>query len=279
MANLNLYYQNTRGLRTKTHTFKRNLQLNQHDVISLTETWLIDGINDSELFDERYLVWRRDRNYQCTQEKYGGGVLLAVRRDLMAIQRPEWSSSAEDIWITVTYKHDRKQTNIHFCTLYLCNENNGNSYNTQLHNFTDKLTLIINSYFNLANIDWISDGENLQPSGVAGETQINFIDALTECNLTQFNSYRNVNNRLLDLVLRIRRTARSNADRGKRQIFVRHIAISVSCDDPLVPEDLHHKSLIATLNLCGPEYLKMKSQSAGTTVSPCIFEDCRGIHY
>ncbi|KAL0828963.1 hypothetical protein ABMA28_003854 [Loxostege sticticalis] len=261
MANLNMYYQNTRGLRTKTHTFKRNLQLNQHDVISLTETWLIDGINDSELFDERYLVWRRDRNYQCTQEKYGGGVLLAVRRDLMAIQRPEWSSSAEDIWITVTYKHDRKQTNIHFCTLYLCKENNGNSYNTQLHNFTDKLTLIINSYFNLANIDWISDGENLQPSGVAGETQINFIDALTECNLTQFNSYRNVNNRLLDLVL-------SNSNLSV-----------IACDDPLVPEDLHHKSLIATLNLCGPEYLKMKSQSAGTTVLPCIFEDCRGIHY
>ncbi|CAH2096644.1 unnamed protein product [Euphydryas editha] len=105
MANsLNIYYQNTQGLRTKTSTFKRNLTLNQFDIISLTETWLLDGVFDQELFDDRYLVWRRDRNYLNTHQKYGGGVLLAVRRDIPAIEQLDWQSSAEDLWVSLTIK-------------------------------------------------------------------------------------------------------------------------------------------------------------------------------
>lgn len=78
MANLNIYYQNARGLRTKTHIFKRNLYMHQYDVISITESWLIEGISNSELFDDRYLIWRRDRDYVRTGEMYGGGSRLTL---------------------------------------------------------------------------------------------------------------------------------------------------------------------------------------------------------
>lgn len=179
----NIYYQNTRGLRTKTHLFKRNLLLNSYDVISLSETWMLSGINDSELFDDRYVVWRRDRNYVATNVKYGGGVLLATRRDLTAVNRPEWSSSAEDVWVTVTHKNVNKQLQrIHFCTIYLCSEKFGNSFNTQLTNFTDNLSIIVNSCptdmfvvmgdFNLSNIHWERDGP--QYTSISGDTQIYF---------------------------------------------------------------------------------------------------------
>lgn len=244
-----MYYQNTRGLRTKTHIFKRNVLLNSYDIVSLTETWLLSGINDSELFDDRYVVWRRDRNYAATKERYGGGVLLAVRREWMAVERPEWSSSAEDMWITVTLNNNSSNSQIiHFCTIYLCSEKCGNSFNTQLSNFVEKISFIVHSCpndsfivmgdFNLSNILWTVDSNGIiHHSGTSGETQLSFFDKLSECNLTQFNLCHNINNRILDLVL-------SNL-----------IDLQVSsCSDPLVPEDSHHKSLdiIVTLNSFEP---------------------------
>lgn len=211
---INAYYQNARGLRTKTHTFKRNLLLSCYDIISLTETWLLEGLNTNELFDDRYVVWRRDRNYSKTGERYGGGVLLAVRRDLAAVERPEWRSSAEDLWVTISLNNKNRNPNrikIHVCTLYLCRENLGNSFNSQLQNFAENLSLIVNSCpqdlfllmgdFNLSNVDW-HDGPNfLQPVGIIGEAQTHFFDILAECNLNQFNYNKNVNTRILDYVL------------------------------------------------------------------------------
>ncbi|CAF4761876.1 unnamed protein product [Pieris macdunnoughi] len=97
MAPLNIFYQNVRGLRTKTSTFYRNVCVNNYDIICITETWLLEGISDSELFDNRYLVWRRDRNYAATEQSKGGGVLIAVKREIPADVRHDWRSSAEDL--------------------------------------------------------------------------------------------------------------------------------------------------------------------------------------
>lgn len=184
-SKLRIYYQNARGLRTKTHMLKRNINLSSYDVISITESWLPDSIHDSEFIDDRYVIWRRDRNYAATRERFGGGVFLAVRRELSAVERPEWCSSAEDIWVTVTTMNkDRTLNKIHFCTLYLCNQNLGNTFNTQLTNFSDKLFCIINSCpndtfiilgdFNMSNVEWLCNQGNLQPSGIAGDSQIYF---------------------------------------------------------------------------------------------------------
>ncbi|KAL4720459.1 hypothetical protein ACJJTC_011820 [Scirpophaga incertulas] len=67
---LTLLYQNVRGLRTKTTEFYNNLLLSNHDIILVTETWLNDGILDSELSDNRYEIFRRDRGSN------GGGVMV-----------------------------------------------------------------------------------------------------------------------------------------------------------------------------------------------------------
>lgn len=73
-----VYYQNVRGLRTKTETFHENLLSEEYDIIALTETWLCDGIFSEELFDERYNVVRKDR-HTATR---GGGVLVAFNKKL-----------------------------------------------------------------------------------------------------------------------------------------------------------------------------------------------------
>lgn len=248
--NLMCYYQNVRGLRTKTATFRRNLLLNNYGVIALTETWLVDSISDSELFDHRYLVWRHDRNYDLTGQSMGGGVLLATYKDLHVSPRPEWSSTAEDIWVTISLGNNK----LHVCAVYLCGQNAGLSFSQQLSNFLIQLRDIIttnpsDSYlvmgdFNMSSIQWnltttdASSASYLEPIHVFGFNECNFIDELNLVDLHQYNYVTNKFGRLLDLVL-------SNVD-----VSVYDIA------DALVPLDPHHNALGVMMSLCYVKPLK-----------------------
>lgn len=253
MAGITLFYQNVRGLRTKTSTFRRNICLNSYDVVCLAETWLLEGIRDSELFDDRYLVWRRDRKYSDTNQRLGGGVLIAVRRTLVADGKNDWCSSAEDIWVTLTLQHQKPKVSyyIHICTVYMCQQNMGNSFSDQLRNFSDKLVDIVLSHatdkfiilgdFNLPNINWVQKGDStLCADNVQGVVQTDFIDKLSLCNLLQYNSNTNCKNRILDLVF-------SNNE----------ISIT-NCKQPLVPEDPYHKSLCITADFVELHTLHIK---------------------
>lgn len=242
------YYQNVRGLRTKTSIFRRNLLLSNYSVIALTETWLVDGFSDSELFDDRYLVWRRDRRYDLTGQSYGGGVLLAVCKDLDVSPRPDWSSTAEDLWVTLLIgKHK-----LHVCVIYLCNQNRGFSFSQQLLNFLDNLrdimtenpfdSFLVLGDFNMSSINWcqkgISNINYLEPSNVSGLNECNFIDELNLVDLHQFNHVVNQQGRLLDLVL-------SNVDSSVYNI-----------PDSLVPIDPYHNALCITVNIYCEKVLK-----------------------
>lgn len=101
---LSVYYQNVRGLRSKTNVFFRNIMLVEFDVVCLTETWLLPGIYDSELFDSRYNVYRCDRDYESRGNRFGGGVLIAVRRELSVRSYNRFSmpnAAAEVIEVTL----------------------------------------------------------------------------------------------------------------------------------------------------------------------------------
>lgn len=191
------------------------------------------------MFDDRYIVWRRDRNYSITDQIFGGGVLIAVRRELVADLRSEWYSSAEDLWVTLTLQRRRPRVSykMHICVVYICDQNLGNLQAEQLTNFSINLTDIVHGHpadmfmvlgdFNLPNINWNQedDGQSLRPSNIQGHVQVSVFDNFTVCNFSQYSSHTNVNNRLLDLVM-------SNNE------------VSVTCcTDPLVPEDPNHKAL------------------------------------
>lgn len=233
-----IYYQNCRGLRTKTNDFYRNLCMSNYDIISLTETWLLGDISDTELFNDNYLVFRRDRDYAMTQQTRGGGVLIAVHRNFACTPNFSWNSSAEDIWITLTLRNARskKTIKLHICTIYLCNQNMGNSFSVQLANFLTKLQYATENFkhdeflvlgdFNMSSIFWIPSDIGLQPLNVIGLPANNLVDTIYDCNLKQYNNHTNHSGGILDLVLC------SNT-----------VSVSI-CPDPLVPEDAYHKSLI-----------------------------------
>lgn len=181
----------------------------------MTETWLLDSISDSELFDTRYTVWRRDRDYNQTLQTRGGGVAIAIRKTLNAECMAGWQSSAEDLWISITYnnKNCNNIARIHICTVYLCAENTGNSFAQQLDNFLYNLEKLVNEHptdkflilgdFNMSTIHWSDTGAegNKAVYNLSENYTRNFIDVLSLCNLNQFNNIVNNFNRILDLVL------------------------------------------------------------------------------
>ena len=84
-SDFTIYYQNTRGLRTKTlDIYNYSTQIN-YSIIAFTETGLNDSFSDNELFSNNYSVYRSDRNYIGTNCRRGGGVLLAVNNKFNAV--------------------------------------------------------------------------------------------------------------------------------------------------------------------------------------------------
>lgn len=95
---LNIYYQNVRGLRTKTIDLFNNVICNDFDIIIFTETWLNSSVFDSELFDSRYVVYRRDRESSgFHSKKDGGGVLVAVSARFQSVRLKSLESKCEDL--------------------------------------------------------------------------------------------------------------------------------------------------------------------------------------
>lgn len=115
--------------------------------------------------------------------------MLAIWREFPAVERPDWCSSAEDLWLSVNINDSGTRSNqcVHFCAIYLCKQKLGYSFSTQLVNFTDRLSDVINLHpndkfvivgdFNLSNVTWIRDSAGvLEPCGVKDESQTNFFD-------------------------------------------------------------------------------------------------------
>lgn len=202
-----IYFQNVRGLRTKTNTFFRNVLNVDYDIICLCETWLISGIYNAELFDNRYNVYRCDRNYSQRGNSMGGGVLIAVKRDISVhsscvINIP--NSAAEVLEVILSLGISSRQS---FLRLYCC-------YFPQCREQHDALTcffeLISDNYINYPNDSILITGDFNIPS-IQWNTPcndppiINFNDndyllKTTYCFLSftdfkQFNLIPNKNNR------------------------------------------------------------------------------------
>lgn len=70
-----VFYHNVNGLRTKTTDFCNAVQMSNYKIFVLTETGLNDSINNNEIFDDSFIVYRCDRSSSDKTRK--GGVLLS----------------------------------------------------------------------------------------------------------------------------------------------------------------------------------------------------------
>lgn len=255
MAPLNILYQNVRGLRTKTNDFFRNVLGCNSDIICIIKTWLLPGVNDAELFDDRYVVYRCDRDYSTRIEEAGGGVLIAVRRGIvvsnMTIYPSNDRGSADEVSICITLSNNIF-LHISCCYFLKCS--------TQIDDekiFYDRMSDLILSNsddyflfvgdFNIRHASWLlCDVQciNLINTRDLGDDQLvaNICDFLKFNGLKQYNLIKNINNRQLDLV-------KSNFDRVVYRSF-----------EPLIKEDAHHPTLGIVLTGIHAKLLRSNSR-------------------
>ena len=227
---LSVYFQNTRGLRSKLVDFRVCTEASNYDIICINESWLHSGIYDTELFDlDKYNLFRRDRETSASTKQDGGGVLIATRTELGATIIPEFSSEAEDIWVHINLGYK----NLYVCCVYLPP---GDKYVCLC--FTSKLEwvsshlgdniILVCGDMNCSTVNWEQTKNYLflSPSNVPNEYS-DLIDTLSFSGLMQFNHLKNNINRTLDLIL-------CNDDK---------INSLMHCSTPIVSEDLAHPAI------------------------------------
>jgi hypothetical protein len=178
-------------------------------------------------------------------KKDGGGILVAVKKHINVVRQASWESGVEDVWLTIMsrYQDDRL---LNICLCYLPPDLPLDSYNDFHHNCQ---RLILNSThrdeflllgdFNTGNITWSVMGESraLVPTDPRDGKACTLSETISSCDLAQFNTIPNKNNRFLDLVL-------SSLS-----------SVAVMEADPLCRMDSHHLAYclqVLDLSSCNP---------------------------
>lgn len=223
-SKFNLYYQNVRGLRTKTSEFRNRVCSCDHSVIALTETSLNSSIFDSELFDSsKYTVYRTDRSeLNSVHDKYGG-VLIAVRS---SIQSERITVPGTENVEMVLVRLQCQEYSYYICCLYIPSNSRVSIYDEyvsalqKVFNYIDLSPndeMCVVGDFNLKDIEWIPDSSTnmnewidefdassesnvFLPTEIEVGSKANIIYLLLSNDFRQVNNIRNYQNNVLDLV-------------------------------------------------------------------------------
>lgn len=230
---VSVLYQNVRGLRTKTNTIFKNSFCCDSEIICLTETWVDGSILNSELFCDKYAVYRRDRGSSACEKVKGGGCLIAVSTSLNSFIREEWFSEAEDLWVTVL-PNNGNNSKFHLCCVYIPPADTFalNSFCSKIHDIAINNPtehLIICGDFNLSVIQWTLDPikKFCIPSNVSDTSGSLLLDTMSFGGFCQYNNFLNSAKNTLDLIF-------------DNQYPINNLVISNS---PLVKEDQFHNTL------------------------------------
>lgn len=249
---VSVYYQNVRGLRSKTGEFLANVLSRDIDVIALTETLLNDDIHSSELFDKSYVVYRVDRDLSRTAKTDGGGCLIAVKCKYFSCRLNDWEVVDGDLWVMIEKCDGGKLfINVKYIS---CNSTLGD-YDVHFRRIEEIVNvvspnsdLLLLGDYNLSDsIEWeAGPGGICSARNVRGQKKLiahALLDTLSLTNLNQFSDIKNSKKRTLDLVV-------SNIDHSKVSL--------IEDVSPLVALDKQHPALMITVSLKPLKYLHEK---------------------
>ena len=241
-----------RGLCTKTQEFYLSTINALHfKIIALSETWLNNSINDTELFDlNQYNIFRKDRNFKRCNCERGGGVLLAVDRSIPATicdylngdNFCDIPAYIDLLIVKICYNF----RNFYILVIYIPPHCDSNDYTTFLNvllslSYFYGSQLIVLGDFNCP--DFVSCSKNNLSFSTTYQCIANF---MLFYNLKQCNNILNTNGRLLDLIL-------INKD-NQCCVF--------KSDEPLLKEDHHHPALEFDFKI--PKHYKIKFPTSFT---------------
>nr|CAI5847086.1 unnamed protein product [Callosobruchus analis] len=227
VSTISIYYQNVRGLKSKTAAFYNSVAACNFPLIALSETWLDSSVSSSELFDGRYVVFRKDRD-RFTQKLRGGVVLLAVHSDFSSvILNMQFSLTNIDLLgVKVTFNG----LSYLIIVLYIPPGLSHDTYEQLFDNLCSvqylyDCNLIIIGDFNIASYSAFVLNNEHTPA------VRNLLDFANFFSLNQYNYIYNHSSRLLDLVW-------SNT-----------LCRVDKWTDILIAEDLHHPTIMVEFRM------------------------------
>ena len=183
---------NARSVMNKRTDMLALLRSQSLNILAVTETFLDEDILDSELIDDNFTIFRRDRN------RHGGGVMLVVDATIPAKRRQDLETDCELLWIELSLS----PTNILFGVFYNPPDSSGSTLvqlSSSLKAIINTSTpIIISGDFNLPNIDW----SETSPSPTTYSTKAHLLcELLDEFNLQQLVTEPTRNSNILDLLI------------------------------------------------------------------------------
>lgn len=181
--NLNILYQNVRGIKTKLSTWRNNLSLLDHHIVAATETFLDSSVGDMEVSSNDWSVLRRDRGTPC------GGVLIAARAPILLRRRPEFETTdGEDLWASFTWRGRV----VYVCVVYI----KPSAIDADYMQWFTKIEAFINS---IKGSVLILGDLNLNSSSLTIRNY--FCYFMSFCGLNEKNNLKNLHGGVLDVAL------------------------------------------------------------------------------
>lgn len=193
----------------KINEIQNKILSSSYAVIIGNETNWDDSVNSEEVFGNNYNVYRDDRNYQLSEKKSGGGVLIAVSTKLNSeIITTRKVKEFEHVWTKVLIS---RETHIFVSVYFPPNHARKDIYDKFFSMAEEIIACLppevkvhIFGDFNQRSADFIPDMEKeniLLP--VVGENEtLHFIfDKISNLGLNQINHVKNQQNCYLDFLL------------------------------------------------------------------------------
>ena len=145
---LKIYYQNARGIKTKLKNFYNNSHTNDYNILCITETWLNDKIDDSKILNNNYSIFRNDRNLDITDKEEGGGVFVAIQKNMIFHRCLKWESELKNLNIELVWLEiNLAKETIYLCNIYIPSYTKVNDYSAILEHFESKIIGMPNKNF------------------------------------------------------------------------------------------------------------------------------------
>lgn len=200
---ISIYYQNVRGLRTKSKDFFLNASASNYEIIALSETWLTSAHHSEEYFPSNYIVYRCDRQNTVNNERRGGGTLIAVSSSIASEQlRLTDNNHLEYTCVKLSLSN---LAIIVYCSYVKPNPSfdtiQGHVDLINLISYGTNDLLLVVGDFNLPDIDWIRNGDecNYIATNTTSPTAHLLFDFMDMHNMKQLNNLPNIYGNLLDL--------------------------------------------------------------------------------
>ena len=225
---LSIYYQNVRGLNTKTTSFYKSCCSSDFNIICITESWLGNSTFSAELFPSNYNVVRCDRKHELVNRSRGGGVIMAFSEDITFIQLDTTHLSTLIPLIDIVICKCMYPYNFVICLLYAPPDISSEDFELFLNAL--ELTLLNTRCLIIGDFNDPHFCKNLaSPSAKTSSLQL-FCNVLE---LNQRNNIFNTSGKILDLVF----------TNTQCPTTVSHY------DQSLVPEDGYHPALNINIEL------------------------------